>query len=961
MAAMEELEIHSKSYFVRWINVNANHTISWSIQPHKKSVNFGIFKHPGQSSALSSQIPASDSQSTDSTENLPATASTAGARQQQSAIIDKLTGIGLKTIKWTGKCEADKITQGTYDVSPGEGGNYALVFDNTFSKQISKTLTLVLLTYPTGLPPHTSSLTGAGRSQPGASTDSLPQTKTRGRGNSRATLNSQIDTSNQNVHTGLLQKRRRKRHQGWARRYFSLDFTSSTLSYYHDRNSAALRGAIPLSLAAVATNEKSREISIDSGAEIWHLRASNEHDFGAWKQALERASSKDAPKESSSALGVPPELRLFAPAQASPAEEHEWTRVQKLVSQVSGSRDAIRRLAKDTDPKYLASPTPNANIDRPRSRGRSPSPQPSVRSAAQEATPTEETKRPFWKRKTSGQSQTSSKRPPAVTSASNSSQLVVPSKESKGKPASITSHTDSMDEVHDHLMAVLRDLDHAVSEFSTLIAESKERRHPPQPSMVPRRSMESDMSQEFFDATDGGGDRSPLLTIQDSDDEGPEEDRPGPAVEEVEDDAPSDSDSVVSDTTATRQESGSASGLFPIKPKSLIPLPLDPIKRRQTILAPTVLPPSLIGFLRKNVGKDLSTISMPVSANEPMSLLQRAAEILEYSDLLDKANQSSDPVERLMLVTAFAVSSLSANRVRERSIRKPFNPMLGETYELVREDRGFRFIAEKVSHRPVQLAYQADSKDWSLSQSPLPSQKFWGKSAEITTEGRVRVTLSSGDRFSWTPATSFLRNIIAGEKYVEPVGELSITNESTGHRSISTFKAGGMFSGRSEEVFTRALDSNGNSLPLGLSGTWPSSLTLTRDGNPTGNTVWTAGSLVPSAPKHYGLTAFAATLNEITSIEEKHLPPTDSRLRPDQRALEEGDLDRAEEVKVQLEEGQRSRRREMEDAGESWAPRWFTQADGGDESAWRLKGGKDGYWEERARGSWSNVVPVFGN
>ncbi|KAF4769147.1 hypothetical protein N7455_008482 [Penicillium solitum] len=958
MAAMEELEIHSKSYFVRWINVSANHTISWSIQPHKKSVNFGIFKHPGQSSTLSTHIPASDSQSTDSTENLPATAATAGARQQQSAIIEKLTGIGLKTIKWTGKCEADKITQGTYDVPFSEGGNYALVFDNTFSKQISKTLTLVLLTYPTGLQPHSSAST-ATRFQPGASTESLPQPKTRRRGNSRATLNSQhLDVSNQNIHTGLLQKRRRKRHQGWARRFFSLDFSSCTLSYYHDRNSSALRGAIPLSLAAVATNEKTREISIDSGTEIWHLRANNEHEFGAWKSALEKASSKEASKDKHNAgLAAPPELRLYAPSQPSPAEESEWTRIESLVGHISGSRDAIRRLAKDTDPKYLASPLPTP-VDRPRSRGRSPSPQRSTH----ETTPSEaEAKRPFWKRKTSGPSNPNSKRPPAMTTNSSSSQLVVPATDGKGKPASVTSHVDSMDEIHDHLMAVLRDLDTAVSEFSTLITESKERRHPPRPSMVPRRSMESDMSQEFFDATDGDGNRSPLLTIHDSDDEGPEEDRPASAAEEVEDDAPSDSDGE-SDAAATRQESSSASGLFPVRPKSLIPLPLDPIKRRANILAPTVLPPSLIGFLRKNVGKDLSTISMPVSANEPMSLLQRAAEVLEYSNLLDQATQSKDPVERLMYVTAFAVSSLSSNRVRERSIRKPFNPMLGETYELVREDRGFRFIAEKVSHRPVQLAYQADSKEWSISQSPMPSQKFWGKSAEITTEGRVRITLhSTGDRYSWTPATSFLRNIIAGEKYVEPVGELAVTNESTGHRSISTFKAGGMFSGRSEEVSTRTVDSNNNPVSLGLSGSWPSSLTLTRDGNPTGTTIWTAGSLVPSAPKHYGLTSFAAALNEITSIEDKHLPVTDSRLRPDQRALENGDLDHAEEVKVQLEEGQRARRREMENAGESWTPRWFTRVsdDSDGEVAWRLKGGKDGYWEERARGSWSNVVPVF--
>ncbi|KAJ5116451.1 hypothetical protein N7456_000799 [Penicillium angulare] len=943
MAAMEELQVHSKSYFVRWIHVSAGNTISWSIQPHKKSVNFGIFKHPGQSS-LASNLPPSDSQSTESNENLPATANP-GSRNQQSTVIEKLTGIGLKSIRWIGKCEADKISKGTYDVPASESGNYALVLDNTFSKQVSKTVTLVLLTYPTGLQPHATA--SIAQSQPSGSTDSLPQSTGRRRGNSRATLNAQRSdlSTPSNVHTGILQKRRRKRHQGWARRYFSLDFTSSTLSYYHDPNSAALRGAIPLSLAAVATNEKSREISIDSGTEIWHLRASNDHEFVSWKKALERASSQEKSKNEVSLPIGPPELRLTMPPPASPEEEHEWIRVERLVGKVSGTRDAVRRLAKDTDPKYFTSPLPSPN--EPRSRGRSPSPHPPGPDGQGDA------RRPFWKRKTSGNSTSSGKQTNSVPS-----QLSVPA--GSGRPASIASHSDSMDQVHDNLMAMLRDLDNVVTEFSELITESKQRRHPVRSSAVmPRRSMESDISQEFFDATDGGA-ASPLLTIQDSDDEDAAEDRPADAAEEVEDDAPSDSED--EPESAAPHDSSNASPLFPSRPKSLAPLPIDPIRRRQNILAPTVMPPSLIGFLRKNVGKDLSTISMPVSANEPMSLLQRAAEILEYSSLLDKASQSSDAVERLMYVTAFAISSISSSRVKERSIRKPFNPMLGETYELVREDQGFRFIAEKVSHRPVQLAYQADSREWSLAQSPLPSQKFWGKSAEITTEGRVRITLhGTGERFSWVPATSFLRNIIAGEKYVEPVGEMTVYNESTGHRTISSFKAGGMFSGRSEEVTTRAVDSYNKPLSQGLEGTWPSSVAITRDGSPSGKPIWTAGHLVPNAPKHYGLTSFAATLNEITSIEDSHLPPTDSRLRPDQRALEEGDLDRAEEVKVQLEEGQRARRREMEAAGENWTPRWFTRVneDSDGETAWRLKGGKDGYWEERTRGNWSNVIPVF--
>lgn len=42
------------------------------------------------------------------------------------------------------------------------------------------------------------------------------------------------------------------------------------------------------------------------------------------------------------------------------------------------------------------------------------------------------------------------------------------------------------------------------------------------------------------------------------------------------------------------------------------------------------------------------------------------------------------------------VSFLSTSKLRKR---KPFNPMLGETYELVTDK--FRYIAEKTGHVPI--------------------------------------------------------------------------------------------------------------------------------------------------------------------------------------------------------------------------------------------------------------------
>ncbi|KAJ9273737.1 hypothetical protein DTO271D3_7432 [Paecilomyces variotii] len=973
MAGMEELEIHSKSYLVRWVHVKAEHTISWSIQPHKKSLNFGIFKHPGHAAGQTPHLPVSGAHSSDGNET-PAMSS-AGPRQNVSSVVEKLTAIGLKPIQWIGKCEADKISQGTYDVPTDEGGNYALVFDNTFSKQISKTATFVLLTYPTATPPqsahhvhHSQALAGASSNGPpgaksvaGESIESLRHTRSWGRsvpgGNTKRPPQS-ADSDNPfpaTVHTGILHKRRRKRHQGWARRFFSLDFATSTLSYYHNRNSSALRGAIPLTLAAVAANAETREISIDSGAEIWHLRASNDQDFSSWKRALEKASKPASEeRQSDHLLRVPSRASYKAPISA--AEEREWMQAENLVSKLSGTRDAVRRLAKDTDPKY-----PNTAVvspgERPRNRSPSPHPGSSETNGGEDYLDSKE-RRSFWKRKPSNNAQVAPKRNVAT------SQLAVPTPVSDSasvtgerKPRSIASQSDHENPIHDNLMAVLRDLDDVVAEFTVLLEQSKQRRNPASLVAQSRMSMESDISQEFFDATDGG-EVSPLLTIQrDSEDEA------GKSGDENMADNDSLSGSEVDDIDAPNgSKLDHLSSLFPAKPKSLAPLPLNSVKRRTNIPAPTVLPPSLIGFLRKNVGKDLSQISMPVSANEPLSLLQRAAENLEYSNLLDTAANCSDGLERLLYVTAFALASLSNNRVKERAIRKPFNPMLGETYELIREDRGFRFIAEKVSHRPVQLAYQAETKDWSLAQSPMPTQKFWGKSAEIITEGKIRLILhSSGDRFSWTPATCFLRNIIAGEKYVEPVGEMSVVNETTGQKTVSTFKAGGMFSGRSEEVSVKALSPHGEELPLGLTGSWPSSLVLTERGATTKKAIWSAGPLVEHAPKHYGLTAFAASLNEITPIEKGRLPATDSRLRPDQRALEEGDLDRAEELKVRLEDKQRARRRDMEDRGDEWKPRWFTRVDGldGNEAVWRLKTGRDGYWDERARNEWKGVVPVF--
>lgn len=113
---------------------------------------------------------------------------------------------------------------------------------------------------------------------------------------------------------------------------------------------------------------------------------------------------------------------------------------------------------------------------------------------------------------------------------------------------------------------------------------------------------------------------------------------------------------------------------------------------------------------------------MPVTINEPLSVLQRLCEELEYCEILQKASTTTDPCQRMLLIAAFAISAYSSSG--HRAGHKPFNPLLAETFECVREDMGFKFIAEQVSHHPPISACHAESKNYVFWQGKL-GRSFW--------------------------------------------------------------------------------------------------------------------------------------------------------------------------------------------------------------------------------------------
>lgn len=91
-------------------------------------------------------------------------------------------------------------------------------------------------------------------------------------------------------------------------------------------------------------------------------------------------------------------------------------------------------------------------------------------------------------------------------------------------------------------------------------------------------------------------------------------------------------------------------------------------------------------------------VSLPVRIFEPKSTLQRITESWAFApDFLRKANELSyNPVERLKLVIAFSVAGLYISTKQ----LKPFNPLLGETFQGTIDNHTQIFV-EHISHYPT--------------------------------------------------------------------------------------------------------------------------------------------------------------------------------------------------------------------------------------------------------------------
>uniref|UniRef100_A0A3Q2VUN5 Oxysterol-binding protein n=2 Tax=Haplochromini TaxID=319058 RepID=A0A3Q2VUN5_HAPBU len=728
---------------------------------------------------------------------------------------------------------------------------------------------------------------------------------------------------------GYMMKRRKWPMKGWHKRYFFLD--KGILKYGKcsaDIEKGKLHGCIDVGLSVMAIKKKAKCIDLDAEENIYHLKIKSQELFDEWVSKLRHHRLY---RQNEIAM-YPNEKSLFYPHYASPnspgiaegppirkSTVHHAaafplnSNSQAKVAAWLQSSDEMDKCFKDLSVCEAYLLELNHLLQSMEVIHRTYS-APSIQALQVPSCIS------------SGSIRLHASNPNLSTAALSND---------KADPESLDSPFDVANTLTSERERLKQCLDHetcpptspqVVNLKNTLAAESVDEAHPlvHQVSNESRASIAESLS-EFFDA------QEVLLSASSSENEVSEDDS---YISDISDNISMDNFS--NETESERPNSGSVEeGTVLYRRRSCLPTP-----------SPSNTSISLWNILRNNIGKDLSKVAMPVQLNEPLNTLQRLCEELEYSELLDRAANTQDPFERMIYIATFVVSGYASSYYRTGG--KPFNPVLGETYECDRPDKGLRFVAEQVSHHPPISACHAESKNFVFWQDVRCKNKFWGKSMEIVPVGTTHVTLPGfGDHYEWNKVTSCIHNILSGQRWIEHYGEITIRNSSSDicQCKITFIKA--KYWNSSVNEIEGTITNNKGKVIHRLFGKWHEAVFC---GDPPSATcIWRANAMPVDHEQYYGFTKFAIELNELDPSLKLLLPPTDTRLRVDQRLLEEGKLEAAEEHKQRIEQLQRDRRRVLEENNATHQPKFFRKAQ---DDTWVSN---NTYWELRKDPGFAHV------
>ncbi|KAF2430461.1 hypothetical protein EJ08DRAFT_612544 [Tothia fuscella] len=320
-------------------------------------------------------------------------------------------------------------------------------------------------------------------------------------------------------------------------------------------------------------------------------------------------------------------------------------------------------------------------------------------------------------------------------------------------------------------------------------------------------------------------------------------------------------------------------------------------------------------------GADLSRVTLPTFILEPRSMLERITNFMAHPEILRTLTSIDDPVLRFVAVTKFY---LSGWHIKPPGVKKPLNPILGETFtcwwDYPDKTRGY-YIAEQTSHHPPKSSYffMAPHHGVRIDGTLKPRSKFLGNSAASLMEGiAVMRFLNTNERYFITQPNMYARGILFGKMKYELGDHAFLRCPETGLMADLEFKTKGYFGGTYNAIGGFIKDSHTDKALYELSGFWNGEMFIKNLTASTGKK-----ELLFDATHAHETPPTTRPLEEQGERESQRL------WHPTVIAIKNKDHVAATDEKSKIEDMQREEASKRTEDGVEWRPRLFRAVQGG--------------------------------
>ncbi|KAL2057071.1 hypothetical protein ABVK25_002810 [Lepraria finkii] len=323
-------------------------------------------------------------------------------------------------------------------------------------------------------------------------------------------------------------------------------------------------------------------------------------------------------------------------------------------------------------------------------------------------------------------------------------------------------------------------------------------------------------------------------------------------------------------------------------------------------------------------GADLSKVTLPTFILEPRSMLERITNFMAHPETLLPMTEIEDPVQRFVSVIKFY---LSGWHIKPPGVKKPLNPILGETFtcywEYPDHTRGY-YISEQTSHHPPKSSYffMAPEHNIRIDGALKPRSKFLGNSAASMMEGIAvlrfmnRGTANGGEKYFVTQPNMYARGILFGKMKYELGDHSSVRCPETGLMADIEFKTKGYFGGTYNAIGGIIKNEKTGETLYELSGMWSEEMFCKNVKTGQKEVLFNATHAKHTAPI-------------VRPLEEQEERESQKLWYKTVVAIKESNHAAATEEKTKIEDRQRDETAKRQEQGIDWHPKLFRRVHGG--------------------------------